>query len=70
MRHSVTGYTIVRALQKAAVLGENSEIFTDFWVGAFPACGTKKGFFAELDIRCFDIDAVGIAKPETGFTLR
>lgn len=48
----------MRALQKVAVLGENSEIFTDFWVGAFPACGTKQRFFEELDIRCFDIDAV------------
>lgn len=36
-----------------AFLGKNSEIFTDFWFGAFPACGTKWRFIEELNIRCF-----------------
>lgn len=34
-------------------LGKNSEIFTNFWFGAFPACGTKQKFTEELDIWCF-----------------
>lgn len=43
MCHLVTGYTILQALQMVAVLGKNSETFTDFWFGAFPACEHSEG---------------------------